>query len=544
MINNPTERLQTFIAGQSTLLEMIASEQPLVDVLQVLVNWVEGSCEAAGGTFVLLQECTNNTVVSSTADSLSSQIQKTLHDVSRTGMLNPWATVQQEKQAVWIDNDESRWPEFTRLVNELGYKSLWIFPLLNRRQTFLGSISILQNTSGKPTENELQLLTLACKTAVLAIELDTNQKSELDAQKRVERAEETSRLAIEGADLGTFDMDVSQGTLEWSKRCREMFGIFSDNPISYEDDFLPNVHPDDLQLAHQAVEDAFNFEKSKGHYDVEYRTIGKSDKKLRWIRAKGRTIFSDTGEPVRLIGTALEITESKMNELRKNDFIAMVSHELKTPLTSIKSYVQMVLSKAKKSDDAFALNALSRAETQVNKMVGLIRGFLDTSRIQSGQMQLNVETFSLKELKSEIVDDIRAMDDSCTISRIGCPDIQITGDRDKIGQVLNNLLSNAIKYSPKGSTIAIGCQVTDTTVRVIVKDEGRGVPEEQQDRLFDRFYRVANDTTRNVPGFGIGLYLSAEIIKLHKGEIGMYNNPAPERGATFYFTLPYRQDRG
>jgi signal transduction histidine kinase len=204
----------------------------------------------------------------------------------------------------------------------------------------------------------------------------------------------------------------------------------------------------------------------------------------------------------------------------------------------------MVLSKAKKSDDAFALNALSRAETQVNKMVSLIRGFLDTSRIQSGQMQLNVETFSLKELKAEIVDDIRAMDDSCTIARIGCPDIQITGDRDKIGQVLNNLLSNAIKYSPKGSTIGIGCQVSDTSIRVIVKDEGRGVPEEQQDRLFDRFYRVANDTTRNVPGFGIGLYLSAEIIKLHKGEIGMYNNPAPERGATFYFTLPYRQDHG
>lgn len=542
MIFNPTEQLNALIDGQSTILEMVASERALSEVLQALATWSDLQFATPQGTSILLPDELNECLVIKMDNELPAELSEQMKFSWLSDNDTPWTAAANGKQAVWIENaaQDVRWPALLPLLSKYGIKSAAAIPLLNHKGNCLGVLSIFHKCVFTPTASELKLLDLVCRTAVLAIELDAKRKSELDTQKRIERAEETSRLAIEGADLGTFDMDLSQGTLEWSKRCREMFGIFSDHPITYEHDFLPNVHPDDLQLAHQAVEDAFDFKKSKGNYDVEYRTIGKSDKKLRWIRAKGRTIFSDTGEPIRLIGTALEITESKMNELRKNDFVAMVSHELKTPLTSIKSYVQMVLLKAKKSDDTFALNTLSRAETQVNKMVSLIRGFLDTSRIQSGQMQLNVETFSLKDLKAEIVDDIRAMDDSYTIQRVGCPDINITGDRDKIGQVLNNLLSNAIKYSPQGSTIQIGCQISDSTIRVMIKDQGRGVPVDQQGKLFDRFYRVADENTRNVPGFGIGLYLCAEIIKLHQGEIGMYNNPAPEAGATFYFTLPYK----
>lgn len=130
--------------------------------------------------------------------------------------------------------------------------------------------------------------------------------------------------------------------MEWDSRCRQLFGISHQEEVNFEKDFLAGLHPEDLERVNAVIEKSFNKSASQGVYDVEYRTIGVEDQVLRWVRAKGQVYFDETGSPSRFIGSVLDITEQKQDEQRKSDFIGMASHELKTPLTSLNAYLQLL----------------------------------------------------------------------------------------------------------------------------------------------------------------------------------------------------------
>jgi PAS domain S-box-containing protein len=232
---------------------------------------------------------------------------------------------------------------------------------------------------------------------------------------------------------------------------------------------------------------------------------------------------------------ARDITDRKQEEMRKNDFIAMVSHELKTPLTSMKSYLQVLLRIAKKEGSSFQLNALARAESQAQKMTVMIHDFLNLARLEDGKIALNKTLFDLHPLIKEISAEAPFLTSNHQVKLVDCENICLEADRDKLGQVLNNLLSNAIKYSPKGGSIVIGCEKLDKQVKIFVKDEGVGISTEDQKRLFERFYRSKDERIKTVSGFGIGLYLVSEILRYHGSEIKVES--APGAGATFYFIM-------
>jgi PAS domain S-box-containing protein len=364
----------------------------------------------------------------------------------------------------------------------------------------------------------------------------TEQKHMLD---ELLKSEENLRLATEAAELGTFDMDVVNHSLVWDHRCRELFGITNNEPVSYENTFLLGLHPDDREKTDDAVCQALNKKISDGDFDVEYRTIGAEDKKLRWVRAKGKVMFNEQDMPLRLIGAVLDITENKQNELKKNDFIAMASHELKTPLTSLKAYIQLLLANARRTGDSFLVNALEKSDSQISKMTKLIHGFLDLAKLESGKLALNMEVFDITKLIEEIIDDSRPISQGHDIVFENRSVININADREKIGQVISNFISNAIKYSPKSTSVIVELITTDNDVKVKVTDNGIGIKQTDQQNIFHRFYRVENASTKGFSGFGIGLYLSAEIINLHNGKIGVYSEEG--KGSTFHFTLPITQ---
>jgi two-component system sensor histidine kinase VicK len=361
----------------------------------------------------------------------------------------------------------------------------------------------------------------------------TSQRKTLDA---LERAYEQARLSKEAAQLGTFDMDLVKGTMEWDERCRLLFGISHHNEVSYEDDFLPGLHILDQERINEVIHKAFVKAESNGDYDVEYRTVGVEDQQLRWVRAKGKVFFNENDEPIRFIGSVLEITNEKQNEIRKNDFIGMVSHELKTPLTSLKAYVQILSARSKKEENTFAISSLNKVELQINKMSALINGFLNLSRLESGKIYLNNIDFNIDELVREIIEESALVVSSHQIELLPGDAITVNADRDKIGQVITNLISNAVKYSPRGKVVELSCKRVDNVVQISVRDEGMGIRPQDKDKLFERFYRVESTHTEHISGFGIGLYLSSEIVQRHGGKIWLESEKGV--GSTFFFSLP------
>lgn len=232
---------------------------------------------------------------------------------------------------------------------------------------------------------------------------------------------------------------------------------------------------------------------------------------------------------------ARDISDKKREEQRKNEFIGFVSHELKTPLTSLTSYIQVALQKAEKIGDDFTIKALSRAEIQTRKMAKMITDFLNVPRLENGNIKLNVATFDVVALIKEIIVDAQVISVKHAIYFSGNEQVYISADKEKIGLVLNNLLSNAQKYSPKGGDITIFCKEEANLCKISIQDKGIGIAKDEQQRLFEKFYRVSNDKTQQISGFGIGLYLVNTILNLHGSQILV--DSIEEEGSTFSFEL-------
>jgi PAS domain S-box-containing protein len=350
------------------------------------------------------------------------------------------------------------------------------------------------------------------------------------AAKKVERAEESLRMAVDAAGLGTYYINATDRIFVASPKLKEFFGFRPDEEVPYEA-AINQIHPDYRQQAADMVEAAFI---TGTRFDMEYPIIAYHDGKIRWVRGIGEMLHSDGKDY--FTGVLHEITEKKQDELRKNDFIGMVSHELKTPLTSLNAIIQVVNAKLKTSDDQFLAGAMTKANTQVKRMSTMINGFLNISRLESGKVLIEKSNFNIEDLVREVTEEMKLSVTTHQIDLIQCAPINIYADRDKINSVISNLISNAVKYSPKDTTIRIACEARENKVTVSVRDEGIGINSSDAAKIFDRYYRVESSNTRHISGFGIGLYLSAEIVGRHGGKIWLESEPG--KGSTFYFTLP------
>ncbi|WP_462264393.1 ATP-binding protein [Mucilaginibacter sp.] len=352
---------------------------------------------------------------------------------------------------------------------------------------------------------------------------------------RLSESEERLNLAIASANLGTWYMDVATREFIPSPRLKELFGYYPDEPMPYEA-AIAQITDEYRDQVVKAVENTITQGMS---YDLEYPVTGHHDQKLRWVRATGRLFqSSDTGVS-HFSGVIDDITERKRDEQRKNDFIGMVSHELKTPLTSMTGYIQMLQGRAAKAEDTFGANVLGKANTQVKKMAAMINGFLNMSRLESGKIHIDKQPFDMAGLIKEVEEETLASVSTHRVIFAPVEPTPVMADRDKIGQVINNLISNAVKYSPAGSIINVACVTATDLAMVSVKDEGMGIAPDDAGKLFDRYYRVESQTTKSIAGFGIGLYLCKEIVEHHEGKIAVKSEVG--KGSTFYFTLPVQQ---
>jgi signal transduction histidine kinase len=337
---------------------------------------------------------------------------------------------------------------------------------------------------------------------------------------------------MEAANLGTWRTELDSDELMVSEIARAIHGIPADKQLLFTETagMVVSEHRDRVLAAIQAAVD------TKGSFNEDYQITPYNNSRRKWINSSGKVELGDDGNVTGVIGTILDITESKEDSQRKDDFIGMVSHELKTPLTSLSGYSQLLQMHAQKKGDSFSNERLIKISSQIRKMNKLITGFLNVSRLEAGKIHLNKELFELNSIILETIDD--AVSSTGTHEVVFEPDhdINISADCDKIGSVIFNLISNAIKYSPKATKVIVNSYMLEGNAVVSIKDEGMGIKAEDQERLFDRYYRVESDQMQQIAGFGIGLYLSAEIIKRHNGKIWVESELG--KGSMFFFKIP------
>lgn len=231
--------------------------------------------------------------------------------------------------------------------------------------------------------------------------------------------------------------------------------------------------------------------------------------------------------------------EKKVIEKQKDNFLSMASHELKTPLTTIKLYEQLAESmlSEKGNNNAATLNVVKRMGTQIDRLETLVKALLDFTRIQKGKLMYEKEFFDFSNLVKEVTEDVQKTNQTHAIESHIAIGINVFGDKNKLSQVIINLLSNAIKYSPNAKSIIVKSQLQVDGIELSVKDFGIGISPENLPNIFQQFYRVTSDIHSTFPGMGIGLYICAEIIANHAGKIWVES--VKDQGSTFYVGLPF-----
>ncbi len=299
-------------------------------------------------------------------------------------------------------------------------------------------------------------------------------------------------------------------------------------------EFSSFLHPEDLKQYHTAWNNTIQYCTD---FEIVHRLKRAADEKYRWHFSQAIPYKNNKNEVVAWFGISTDIDDQKVALEKKDEFISIASHELKTPVTSIKGYVQILQFNFSQEGNTHAAGLLSKVDLQINKLTQLISDLLDVTKIENGQLQYHIDNFDFNTLVYEIAEETGRVLKKHVVNTMLAPSKNINGDRNKIGQVITNFIENAGKYSPAGAQIIINTVINKNSLRLNVQDFGIGIPEEQQCKIFERFFRVSAEKENTYAGLGLGLYISAEIIKRHNGVIGVDSKKG--EGSVFYFELPF-----
>jgi two-component system, NarL family, sensor histidine kinase EvgS len=379
---------------------------------------------------------------------------------------------------------------------------------------------------------------------VVLIILSWNRRLQDEVKQRqsAEKAlnHERSRLEeiIWGTNVGTWEWDITTGETRHNERFAEIIGFTLEEltPTTI-DSWSERVHPDDREAALSIMKSYFS--GITDHYESESRVRHK-DGRWMWVRNRGKVVeWSADGNPLRMSGTLSDITDRKQLDQLKSEFVSTVSHELRTPLTSIKGSLGLISGGALGDMPEKAGDMIGMAYKNTDRLINLVNDILDMEKLESGRMDFDFQELNLSDLVAEATEANSGMatqENARFVQGVFTRNLFVRGDSNRLIQVLSNLLSNAAKFSPPQSSVEISVIREQKTVRVSVKDQGPGIPEDFKDDIFGRFAQADGTNTREKGGTGLGLNISRSIIERHDGTIDF--DTIEGVGSTFFFVLP------
>ncbi len=374
------------------------------------------------------------------------------------------------------------------------------------------------------------------------------------AQQQVAQSEQRLQEVMTATREGIWDWHVASGRVVHNPQWYRILGFAEGEIIGHVDAFSARIHPDDRPLVWQRLRQLLSGERE--FYNSEHRMLCK-DGSIIWVLDRGRVAERNAqGEPARVVGTYVDISERKRHELElnqalalaqsatraKSDFLATMSHELRTPLNGILGMAQLLLMpKLTESDlNSHARTILSSGQT----LLGLLNDLLDLSKVEAGKLKLYNAPFSPQQLMQDTVAVFQQLamvkGVQLQISHQGLKHDNYWGDSNRLQQMLANYVSNAIKFTAQGWVKVEVAQLTDATgqtwLEFAVQDSGMGIAPEQQALLFQPFTQADSSTTRQFGGTGLGLSIVARMAELMGGQVGLQSQPG--QGSRFWFRVP------
>ncbi len=431
----------------------------------------------------------------------------------------------------------ARSEEELAIARQVGYSSLMLVPLVARGKT-IGVVTFVATESGKKyTERDLALAEELGRRAGVALD---NAR----LYNEVQQARNQLEIILQGVADGIIVYDKDSRIIYANEAAARMTGYTSVEDLQQSRPLEPTRRfeitdeqgrPFPLdRLTHKRV--------LAGEREAQ-AIIGYTQKAgglpERWSLVTSSPVYNEQGEILFVITITHDITERVLAERRKDEFISMASHELKTPVTSLKGFTYVLQRRLRKQGDEQALHYLGRMDAQLDKLTKLVGDLLDLSRMQVGKLDLQHTPVDLDALIAETVENVQAATLTHRITIEGATRAQVFGDEDRLAQVFINLLTNAIKYSPQANRVEVHLAREQACAIVRVQDFGIGIDDVHQQKIFERFYQVTDPEEKTYPGLGIGLHISKTIVERHQGCIEVRSRKG--QGATFSVFLPILQ---
>ncbi len=361
------------------------------------------------------------------------------------------------------------------------------------------------------------------------------------ARQALEEARQGLSLALRAGRSGTFDWDIASNRSAWSEELLELYGFESCDFAGTQEAWQGCIHPEDLQ--HVLV----SFERASADDEVvvDYRIRRHDNGAVRWLHCRGRVSHDEQGRPVRMFGINVDITEQKRAEealresdRRKDEFLAMLAHELRNPLAPIR-YVAHLLAQENIDPKVVRRNGEILLR-QVTHLVRLVDDLLDAARISRGKIELRKEPLNVESALQRAMEAMQPTIGTKRQTLRYTPTAErlpVIGDPVRLEQVFVNLLSNASKYSPERATIHVSAEHEAKQAVIRVRDEGSGIDAQTLTRVFDLFLQADQSLDRPQGGLGIGLTIVKRIVEMHGGHVEAHSEGVGH-GSEFVVRLP------